>query len=124
MVKLQAYPSLTAIVPSDRIVNYVPQRPVFPYVYVQSAGERPFNTIGMYGSVAGLVIRMMSQYRGDDEVESILGEVKGCLDGQPLTVAGYPSVKVVFQNITPLTDFSTVDTREWVAEFDVRVHQA
>jgi hypothetical protein len=120
---LQANAAVIALVPAERIADEIPARMVFPYVLVESSGERPFNTLGAYGSVAGLRVRVLSQYRGDAEVASIVGAIKGALDDQPLVVTGYPTVHVLFQSVTPMRDFGAVVTREWVADFDVRVHQ-
>lgn len=130
LAKLKADAAVIALVPAERIVDEVPAREVYPYVLVESSGERPFDTMGgtpallKWGSVTGLRVRAFSQYRGDAEVASIVGAIKGCLDGQDLTVSGYPTVSVEFQTVVPLRDFGAQVTREWITDFDVTVHQS
>lgn len=128
--------ALTSTDGTIRIVDDVPQgwlrtpTSYVPYVVVESAFERPFNTMGgpdllKWGSIASLRVRVVSQYRGDAEAHQLLGIVKQRLDGQPLTVAGYGSVIVEFVAATLLKDtIAGVSTRELVGEFDVTVHQS
>lgn len=107
----------------------VPAKPSYPYVQVESAGEEPENTLGdvsaaKWGSHARLQVRIGSQSRSDAQANTVLGLVKGALDGQALTVSGYPDVDVAYEGLQPLKDtVSGVTTREWVAIFDVLVHQ-
>ena len=108
----------------------VPPKATYPYVSVESAGETPENTMGgtpdvlKWGSSVKVYVRIASQSRSDLQAASMLGIVKGALDGQPLTVVGYPSVDVAYESLQPLTDLVVGQTtREWIATFDVLVHQ-
>lgn len=114
-----------------RIVDYVPQswtrsEAYLPYVVVEGGNERPFNTIGAFGSVATPQVRVVSNYRGDAEAAAIMSLVVGRLDSQKMTVSGYASVIVSFLGATLMPDPDAVGvmTRELVAQFDVTVHQS
>lgn len=106
-----------------------PQALRYPYVQVESNGEIPENTMGpasaaKWGSVARVNIRIGSDSRSDAQANTIAGIVKGVLDGQPLTVSGYPFVTVEYTDLQPIKDFVGGKTiREWVLGFDVTVHQ-
>lgn len=129
LAKLRARQTLLDLVPASRIDDHVSPRPVYPYVQVESSGETPFNTMGAptqpkFGSSVRVDVRAVSQRPGESEVAAIINEIKAELDGQLLTVAGYGSTLATFENLTLLTD--TINgpvTREWIAEFDVTVHQ-
>jgi len=109
----------------------IPAKVTYPYVSVEGAGETPANTMGgsadvaKFGSDVKVYIRIGSTARSDSQAWSILGILKGLLDGQPLTVSGYPNVSVVtYEDVQKVVD--TVGgqvVREWVASFDVVVHQ-
>lgn len=109
----------------------VPQKPGYPYVQVESGGESAFgaNTMGepsaaKWGSVPRVQIRVGSQSRSDAQANAISNVVKQILDGQSLTVTGYPFVTVEFRDLEPLRDFTAgVPTREWVNVYEVTVHQ-
>jgi hypothetical protein len=127
---LRADAALLARVPGDRIVDEVPPRPTYPYLLVESAGERAFNTLGpadgaKWGSTATVRTRLVSQYRGDQEAADILGLVRAALDGRRLTVTGYSGpITADFQFATMLRDaVNGVVTRELLSEFEVVVHQ-
>jgi hypothetical protein len=78
-----------------------------------------------WGGVASIRVRVVSQYRGESEVRQIMSLIKARRDGQPLTVTGYPTAIVQFQQATLLTDtISGIVTRELVADFDVTAHQS
>lgn len=130
LTALRAAAPLVALVPVARIVDEVPARPTYPYVLVEAVGETPFNTMGIpsalkWGSETAVQVRVVSQYRGDQEVCSVLDAAKGAIDGQPLTVAGFASVVVSFANAQLLKDTLTgVVTRELVATFTILVHQS
>jgi hypothetical protein len=107
----------------------VPQRPTFPYVSVESGDELPFNTMGpvnaaKWGSTATVQVRVASQTRSEVQVRNILAIVKAALDGVELVITGYGHAIPLFQRLAPLTNEEAgVVTREWVADFDVTVHQ-
>lgn len=113
------------------VAGDAPERPVYPYLQVEGGSEIPFNTIGpdpdspKWGGTASVRIRVASQSRSDQEVRRLTSLVKQTLDGQPLTVVGYPSVAVSFVTVIPIEDLvAGVTTREWLSEFDVFVHQS
>ncbi len=130
LTRLKADTSLTAEVPAARIVDDMPARPVYPFVLVESAGERSVDTMGAvasakWGSDMTLRTRIISQYRGESEVATILSLVKASLDGATLTVSGYPSVSCDFATTTTLRDtVAGVVTRELVADFTVIATQS
>lgn len=107
----------------------VPAKPVYPYVQVESLGEDPENTLGgpslaKWGSHARIAVRVGSQSRSDAQANAIVGIIKGVLEGQALTVAGYATADVAYDGVQPMRDtVSGVTTREWIALFDVLVHQ-
>lgn len=128
MTALRAHVGLTGLVPADRIVDDVPARPTFPYVLVRGGSELPFNTLsgaeGSWGSEPKVEVRVVSQYRGTQEVLSVMHQVRAALDGYRFTPAGYQPTIVDFETGQMLTDtIAGVVTREFVAEFDVTVHQ-
>jgi hypothetical protein len=131
LAKLKAHAGVLAWAPTEKIADEFVTRPAGQYILVESAGERPFNTMGgtpnalKWGAVAGLRIRIVSQYRGDAAVSDGLSAVKACLDGQDLTVTGFPTVSVDFVTANMLKEtINGVTTRELVADFDVTVHQS
>lgn len=130
LAKLKATPALTAIVPAERITDQ-PTSTMMPYVAVEAADETSFNTMGgtvdhpKWGGVASVRVRSVSQYRGDSEVLALTNIVKVALDGQPLTVASYPTAIVAFTRGDLLKDtINNIVTREFVASFTVTAHQS
>ena len=130
LARLQAAAAVVALVPVARIGADVAPRPTYPYVLVEGGGESALNSMGAanaakYGSFARVQVRVVSQKPGESEVSSIVNAIKAELDGQPLTVTGYPSAGVTFETLIPLKDtVAGVVTREWVAEFEVTVSQS
>lgn len=130
LAKLQANVPLLALIPVTSVVGEVAPRPVYPFVLVEGGGEIPLNTMGgstlpKFGSFARVEVRAVSQKPGETEVSGLINAIKTALDCQPLTVSGYPSVGVTFENLIPLKDtVNGVVTREWIAEFEVTVHQS
>lgn len=130
--KLKADPALVAIV-GNRVTDQPPQTiasTLYPFVVVEAGFETPFNTMGgvdlpKWGGVATVRVRVVSQYRGDAEALSVMALVRASLDGQPLTVAGFPTALVAFETATMLKDvISGIVTRELVGEFSVTAHQS
>lgn len=107
----------------------VPPKPGYPYVAVESSGETPFNTMGdpgaaKWGGLVRVQVRVGSQSRTDAQANSITSVVKQVLDGQPLSVSGYATVDVAYNDVAPLRDFTGgVVTREWVSTYEIMVHQ-
>lgn len=129
LAKLQATAALTAVVPAARITDQ-PAGVTMPYVLVEGVDETPFNTMGdanlsKWGGVATLHVRVVSNYRGDAEVNATLSLVKAALDGLPLIVAGYPTAIVEFVRADLLKDtINNVVTRELVGTFRITAHQS
>jgi hypothetical protein len=115
--------------PAARITDQ-PSSTTVPYVLVEGADETPFNTMGeatlpKWGGLVGLRVRVVSNYRGDAEVNTILSLVKAALDGLPLIVAGYPTAIVEFVRADLLKDtINNVVTRELVGTFRITAHQS
>lgn len=129
LAKLKATPALVAIVPVARVTDQ--PGTTMPYVLVEAADETPFNTMGgtvdhpKWGGVATVRIRVVSQFRGDSEVLLIMNVIKSALDGQPLTVADYPTAIVTWRRVDLLKDtINSIVTRELVATFEVTAHQS
>lgn len=127
--KLKNTAALTAVVPVARVTDQ-PTGNTMPYVLVEGADETPFNTMGgallpKWGGVVSVRVRVVSQYRGDKEVNDILSLAKEALDGQPLTVVGYPTAIVEFARVDLLKDtINNIVTRELVGTFTVTAHQS
>jgi hypothetical protein len=116
------------VYPDDR--GMVPTRPAFPYVQVESGSELPLNTMGApssskYGSEARVLVRVVSQSQSEAQANAISSVVKGVLDAQPITIAGYPFAGIEYQQLTPVTDVvdGCAGVREWVNEYLITVHQ-
>lgn len=127
---LQAAAAVTALVPSARIVDETPVRPVYPFLLVESSGETPFNTLGApsaeaFGSLARISVRVVSQYRGDSEIQGIAAAVRGALDGAAFTLAGFPEALLTWESTSPIlrTAVNLTVTREQVSEYALTVHQ-
>jgi hypothetical protein len=83
-----------------------PQTAAYPYAQVESSSELPFNTMGdptalKYGSFARIQIRLGSQWRSEAQVAQLVDDVKRILDGQPITLSGYGSAGLTFENLVP-----------------------
>lgn len=129
LARLRAASSVTALVPAARIVDEPEPRPARPFVVVESAGEVPFNTLGApddaaFGSDARIAVRVVSEYRGDAEVQAIASAVRGALDGAVLALGTFPEAMLTWESTGPmLRSMASVLTREQVSEFSVTVHQ-
>lgn len=119
-VGLRVYPDANGDAPST---------PAYPYVQVESIAELPWNTMGpasaaKWGSTTRFQVRIGSQSRSDAQANAIASIVKQALDGQPLTVSGYPYATVEYADIATLRDLVGGQTiREWVVSFEAWVHQ-
>lgn len=128
--RLQLSAAVTQLVPVTRIVDDASSRPTYPYILVEGATERPFNTMGAeaapkWGGVARVSVRVVSQYRGEQEARQVMSAIKQELDGRPLAVPGYPTAIVEFETATFLKDtVAGIVTRELVADFEVTIHQS
>ncbi len=109
----------------------VPARPSYPYVHVESLSEVPLNTMGgtpnilKWGSEARLQVRVVTQSKSEAQPNAISSVIKGALDGQPITVAGYASACIEYQLIQPIVSQQAgcAVIREWVNDYLVTVHQ-
>lgn len=114
--------------PDDR--GMAPPRPAYPFVQIESSSEGPQNTMGepsaaKYGSEVRIRVRVVCQGTTEAQPNAISSVVKGVLDGQPITVSGYPFAGIEYQGLTPIT--AVLDgcsgVREWVNEYLLTVHQ-
>lgn len=128
---LRAYIPLTTLVPVERITDDAGARPTPPYILVESVSEVPYNTMGprtspKFGSSVRFTVRAVSQYRGDAEVNNLGEAIRGGLDGEKATVAGWPGKPLMtWEAATMLkTTVNGVVTRELVMDFNVVVHQS
>lgn len=108
----------------------VPGKATYPYVSVEVGNELPENTMGgtpdvsKWGSDVQVHIRIASNTRSDTQAWTIHGLVKGALDGQPISVTGYPSASIAYEDLQPLrSDVAGAVVREWVTRYSVLVHQ-
>ena len=130
LTALRAAATVTAQVPSDRIVDEVPARPLYPLIVVEDAGEDPFNTLGApdaaaFGSTARVGVRVVSQSRSDAEIHAVHSAVRGVLDGLAVSVPGFPSDLLTFDTASPVfkATVNLIVTREQVATYALTVHQ-
>jgi hypothetical protein len=110
------------------VYNDVPDGATYPQVLITRATETPWHTMG--GASAGLgwkdIIRIhvFSRYQGDLEALEIHNRIVTLLNFQPLTVSGFSSATVEYENGRMLVEaIDKIETRHWVAEYCVRVQQ-
>ncbi len=116
------------VYPDDR--GMVPTRPAYPYVQVETGSEVPRNTMGApsaakYGSDTRVRVRVVTMSQSEAQSNAISSVVKGVLDGQPITIAGYPFAGIEYQTLIPITTVADgcAGVREWLNEYLVTVHQ-
>ncbi len=116
------------VYPDDR--GMAPSRPAYPYVQVETGTEIPRNTMGAasalkYGSEARLRVRVVTNGQTEAQPNAISSVVKGVLDAQPITIAGYPFAGIEYQTLTPITTVldGCAGVREWLSEYLITVHQ-
>jgi hypothetical protein len=112
-----------------RITNTTPSTPVYPYVQMSHAHEKPFHGMGGATTALGyndiIRVHVFSRYAGDLEALHILSRVRGLLDFQPIAVSGFSSVVCEYEmgRVLIETDINRVEIRHIPAEFRVRVRQ-
>lgn len=120
--------TFTALV-GGRFYNDVPDGAAFPHVQMGSATERGWHTMG--GATVGigwqgtLTLHVWSRYQGDSEALAIVGRLVTLLNFQSVTVTGYPTVIVEYDNARVLVESPPPDkleTRHVPAVFKFRVH--
>jgi hypothetical protein len=117
------------VIPATRIVDHQ-VGVLMPYVLVKGIDDLPFNTMGAadqpkWGGIDTLRVRVVSQYRGEVEVYELMSKIKIALDGQPLTVVGFPTAIVAWGRADMLEDtINNIVTRELVGTFSVTAHQS
>lgn len=107
------------------------QRPTVPYVVVGgSSTEDPFHTLGpatgaKFGGQVRIPVRVVTQYPTTEaQTYQMWSVIKGAIEQQPLTVAGFTRASVTVDGASLLTDtVGGIVTRELVALVDVLVHQ-
>lgn len=107
------------------------QQPAYPFVLVETTGERPYDTLGTasgakFGGSVRVTLRVIAQYPTTvTQTYRIANLLKGALDRQPLAVSGFSTVDVTWESSTLLTDqIGGVPTWELVSILDVFVHQS
>ena len=120
-VGVRVYPDSRGMAPSS---------PAYPYVQVETGTEFPLNTLGppataKWGSSVRVVVRVVTNSSSEAQANAISSVVKGVLDGQPITITGYPFAGIEYQTLAPLTtaEPGCPGVREWVNEYLVTVHQ-
>ncbi len=110
------------------VYNDIPKDATYPHVLISRATEMPKHTLG--GATTGLgwknTIRVhtYSRYDGDLEALQIHERMVALLNFQHLTIPGFPQVAVEYEQGRMLVeDIDKIETRHWVDEFSVVVHQ-
>lgn len=116
------------VYPDDR--GMAPERVPYPYVQVETGNELPLNTLGppataKWGSSVRVSVRVVTNGPNEAQVNAISSVVKGVLDGQPITITGYPFAGIEYRSLQPITTAKPgcPGVREWVNEYLVTVHQ-
>src|SRR5688500_1179012 len=126
-VALRADAQLDALVTG--VVNGVPKDQSYPYIWVGSASEKPWHTMG--GASVGLgwddtvTLHILSDYEGDYEALQILKRVVAILNYATLTVTGYTTAIIHYDHVTRVLvedDPDKIRIRHIQAVFRVRVH--
>ena len=108
------------------------QRDPFPRVIVGGGGalERSLHTLGptdgaKWGGIVEIPVRVVGQYpMTEGQVYQVVDLLKAGVEGQPLTVDGFPRVDVEAPAGAMLSDLITgVTTWEYVQTITVTVHQ-
>lgn len=86
------------------VFDHVPENQPFPYVTMGEGTEVPFRTFGRNGSETTLTMHIWSQYEGFKEALDILSRMNDLLDDQPLAVAGYSTVLLLFEHADTMLD--------------------
>ncbi len=107
--------------------NDVPDGQAYPHILISRATERPWHTFG--GASTGLGwkdlvrVHIYSRYQGDKEALEILERVVTLLNFQALSVSGYTSALVEYEQGRVLVEaIEKIETRHIVGEFSVMVH--
>jgi len=100
----------------------------YPFVFVGTATEKPWNTMGGvasgFGAECTVTCHVYSRYAGDYEALSILNRVKLLLDHVTLTVSGWNTVLCELDEARVLLEYpQKVEQRHIAARFLVRMHQ-
>ena len=131
LAALQGASAVTSLVPAGRITDWIPTTGVvYPLILIESSGEQAFNTLGApadsaFGSSVHVGVRVISQYRGDAEVNNVQSAIRGVLDGLAITVSPFTRDRLTLDSTGPMlvATVGGVTTREQVAEYEVTVHQ-
>lgn len=88
------------------IYNEVYEGAKRPYIVVDGGTEVPFNTLGTLGAAkwggnTTVQVKAITEGAGDAEGLAILSRAKTVLDGQPMTVPGFPTVIVEWDSLQP-----------------------
>ena len=108
--------------------NDIPDGAAYPHGLISKAAETNRHTFGTATTGLGyrdiIRIHIYSRYQGDTEAYEILDRVVVLLNFQPLTVTGYASVSVEYEQSRLLVEaIDKIETRHLIGEFIVLVHQ-
>ena len=103
-VQKAIYAALKAALNPVAVYDHVPRRASFPYVTIGEDTAVDAGDKTAEGQDITLTIHAWSRKRGRKEVKQLLGQVRGALHGQPLTVAGYTVRLVRFEFGTTFKD--------------------
>lgn len=105
--------------------NNVPQGTVPPYVEVTAPTDRREDTIGRFGAITFVDVKVVSQYAGDQEASRILDQCIRALDFQKPAMAGHTCLGLSWENSIRYSDVvSGLTTRYHVATCRVWTEQS
>jgi hypothetical protein len=106
--------------------DYVPADPTWPYVCLESAEERPNDSIGAQGRTVDLTFAIFSSYQGRTEQMSILDSLVRVLRYTRLTMTGWDHLMTDYTGGRAISPFDVGNTRAGAlqASFDVEVVEA
>lgn len=107
-----------------RVYNEVPTGATYPHVQISKASETPWHTLGGASTGIGwkniIRIHVFSRQKGDREALQIHERIVALLNFQPLTVTGFSSATVEYEQGRMLVEqIDKIETRHQVGEFCV-----
>lgn len=86
---LRADAGVRALLPSDRILDHVPQTARFPYVSLGTSSERDWSTGTEDGREHILTLHVWSRGAGKREAHEIMSAIRACLHERALALDGW-----------------------------------
>jgi hypothetical protein len=107
------------------VYNNVPQNTPYPYVEVTAPTDRRQDTYGRFGASTLVDVKVVSQYRGDQEAARILDQCIRALDFQKPTMSGHTCLGISWEgNERFAEEVAGVVTRYHVATCRVWTEQS